>query len=224
MSLPMSAAKITPNKPFVIFLYGFPGSGKTAFGRQLAEEVSAAHLQQDRLSHELYGQNNDKTDSPSSKAMHYMFREFLRAGVSVIYDTDVHRLGERRILRDAVRQAKAIPVLIWLQIDAESAYVREQKRDRRKADDHYAKDYSPKTYEAVLNRMQNPDNEDYIVISGKHTYHTQRAAVFKKFYELGIFTPVQLGQNMAKPELVNLVPQNNGAGRTDVTRRNISIR
>jgi predicted kinase len=223
----MSAPKIIPNKPFVIFLYGFPGSGKTAFARQLAEEVSVAHLQQDRLSQELYGENTDQTDKLSKNAMNYMSREFLRAGVSVIFDTDVHRLGERRMLRDAARQTKATPVLIWLQIDPETAYMRGQKRDRRKADDHFAKDYTPESYEAVLNRMQNPDHEDYIVISGKHTFHTQRAAVFKKFYELGILTPAQLSQNIAKPGLVNLIPQtqnNHLGGRTDITRRNINIR
>ena len=220
----MSVSKISPNKPFVIFLYGFPGAGKTAFARQLAEEVNLAHLQQDKLSHELYNQNTSKTDGASRNAMNYMCREFLRAGVSVIYDTNVHRMGERRTLRDEVRKIKATPVLIWLQVDPESAYLRGQIRDRRKADDHYAKDYSPEDYEAILNRMQNPDNEDYVVISGKHTYHTQRATVFKKFYELGILTPTQLSQNIAKPGLVNLIPQNNSGGRADISRRNISIR
>lgn len=220
----MSSAKIVPNKPFIVFLYGFPGSGKTAFARQLAEELGMAHLQQDKLAHELYGQNTDANDTSSRGATDYMMREFLRAGVSVVYDANVHRLAERRKLRDAARQAKATPVLIWLQIDPESAFIREQKRDRRKSDDHYAKEYTPESYEAVLTRMQNPDNEDYIVISGKHTYNTQRSAVFKKLYELGILTPNQISQNRAKPGLVNLVPQNNIGGRADISRRNIHIR
>ncbi|MGI9027463.1 MAG: AAA family ATPase [Candidatus Saccharimonadales bacterium] len=219
----MSVTKIDPNKTFVIFLYGFPGAGKTAFGRQLAEEVNCAHLQQDKLSHELYGENTDRTAKNSRDAMNYMSREFLRAGVSVIYDTDVHRVGERRKLRDFIRQAKATPILIWLQIDPETAFLRGQKRDRRKADDQYAQKYTPESYEAILNNMQNPDNEEYVVISGKHTFHTQRAAVLKKFYELGIMTPVQLSQNIAKPGLVNLVPQSLN-GRTDLSRRNITIR
>lgn len=220
----MSSAKISPNKPFVIFLYGFPGSGKTAFARQLVEEVNAAHLQQDRIVHEMAGENIAQAEKPSRNTMNYMMREFLRAGVSVVYDADVHRKGERRILRDTVRKAKATPVLIWLQIDAETAFQRTQKRDRRKSDDHYAREYTKADFDGALTRMQNLKDEDYIVISGKHTFQTQRAAVFKKFYDLGIFTPSQLSRNIAKPELVNLIPQHQIGGRGDILRRNINIR
>src|SRR5690554_3704424 len=112
----MSPAKITVNKPFVVFLYGFPGSGKTFFARQLAEAVGAAHWQQDRISHEMLGENAAGAEKASRNTMNYMMREFLRAGVPVIYDADVHRRAERRILRDSVRKAKATPVLVWLQI------------------------------------------------------------------------------------------------------------
>src|SRR5688500_14166547 len=126
----MSSPKIKPTKPFIILLYGFPGAGKTAFARQFAEELSAAHLQQDRLNLELYGENNTEMDKHSRNAMLFMTREFLRAGVPVIYDTDVHRLAERRQLRDAARQAKAVPLLIWLQVDPETAFMRVNKRDR----------------------------------------------------------------------------------------------
>lgn len=220
----MASQKIIPSKPFIVFLYGFPGSGKSFFARQLSESVKVAHLQQDRLNHELYGENSEQADKMSRNAMNFMTREFLRAGVSVIYDSNVPRLAERRILRDAARQAKAIPVLIWLQIDPESAYHRTQQRDRRKSDDHYARPYNPQEFEAAISRMQNPENEDYIVISGKHTFQTQKTSVFKKFYELGIFNPAQLSKNIAKPELVNLVPQGGMGGRTDISRRNIQIR
>lgn len=220
----MSAQKIYPNKPFVILLYGFPGSGKTTFARQLAEEISVAHVQHDRLTTELYGNNTPENAKLGRNAVNYMTREFLRAGVSVIYDADVHRMSERRVMRDMVRKFKATPILIWLQIDAETAYGRTQKRDRRKAEDHFAKDYTVESFQNLLRRMQNPDNEeDFTVISGKHTFHTQRAAVKKKFYEAGVLTPNQLSQNMAKPGLVNLVPQTLG-GRADISRRNINIR
>lgn len=220
----MSSAKIVPNKPFLLLLYGFPGSGKTAFARELADEIKAAHLQQDRLAHELYGESSEKTQTSSRQAMNYMAREFLRAGVSVVYDADAFRLGERRKLRELARATKVTPLIVWIQIDPDTAFIRARKRDRRKADDHYAREINADEFGSALNKMQNPTNEDYVVISGKHTFHTQKAAVLKKFYELGILTPEQLSGNMAKPELVNLVPQPSIGGRPEITRRNITIR
>ena len=220
----MSNQKITPLKPFLLYMYGFPGAGKTAFARQLTEELNIAHLQQDRLTQELLEGNGAAAEKLSRKTMEFMAREFLRAGISVIYDTNLQRLSDRRKLRDAARAAKAVPVMIWLQVDAETAFQREQKRDRRKSDDHYARGYTPEQFEAYMNNMQNPFEEQYIVISGKHTFNTQRAAVIKKFYELGILSPSQLNQSIAKPELVNLVPQASLGGTPQIPRRNINIR
>lgn len=221
----MASEKITPNKTFVMFLYGFPGSGKTTFAKQLTGEVTAAHMQKDRLAQELYGkEKNNASEKQSRGAMSFMTREFLRAGVSVIYDANVLRKTERRALRDAIRKLKAVPVLIWLQIDSDTAFQRGQKRDRRKSQDQYAKNYTKQEFNELLNNMQNPDNEDYVVISGKHTFHTQKAAVLKKFYELNILTPAQLSRKIPKPELVNLIPQHSVNARGDIIRRNISIR
>jgi predicted kinase len=220
----MSKAKFVPNKMFVIFLYGFPGAGKTTFARHMAEEVKCAHLQHDRISNKLYGEKSDDFEMQSRETLNFMTNEFLNAGVSVIYDADVHRMAERRMLRGAARNSKAIPVLIWMQIDPETAYNRTKKRDPQKQEDMYAQSYSAEQYDTTLKQMQNPDNEDYIVISGKHTFHTQRAAVFKKLYELNVLTPAQLSRDIAKPELVNLVPQNQIGRRPDDIRRNINIR
>ena len=73
--------------------------------------------------------------------------------------------------------------------------------------------------------MQNPSTtEDYVVISGKHTFNTQRNAVLKRLYELGMLSAESITSNVVKPELVNLVPKNPAAGRVDMSRRNIVIR
>jgi hypothetical protein len=71
--------------------------------------------------------------------------------------------------------------------------------------------------------MQNPQGEGYLVISGKHTFTTQKGAVISKLYQMGLVSSEQVQHNVAKPELINLVP-NPLAGRVDMSRRNISIR
>ena len=71
--------------------------------------------------------------------------------------------------------------------------------------------------------MQNPiESENYIVISGKHTFNTQKSAVTKRLYEIGLLRADSVSTVVVKPGMVNLVP-NPAAGRVDMSRRNISI-
>lgn len=218
-------AKVTPTKPLFIMLYGYPGSGKTHVARQLSETLHAAHLHADKIRGELFTKPRyDKEENQIIEhLMLYMTEEFLRAGMSVVFDANVNKLGERRELRNMARRVKATTLLIWLQIDAESAFARLNRRDRRKTDDKYAVQYDRKAFDAVLASMHNPKDEDYIVISGKHTYNTQRSAIIKKLYEMGAININTTTNNVVKPELVNLIP-NRGSGRVDASRRNILIR
>lgn len=218
-------AKVTLSKPALLMLYGFPGAGKTHFARQLAESINAAHIQGDRIRHALFeNPRHDKQENDIvSHLMEYMAEEFLNAGISVIYDTNAMRLVQRRALRDIARQAKAQSLLIWLQIDPETAFARIGTRDHRRSDDKYATDMDRAAFDNYISHMQNPQNEEYMVISGKHTFNTQRGAVIKKFYEIGAISADAATSEVVKPGMVNLIPNPN-AGRVDMSRRNIVIR
>jgi predicted kinase len=217
--------KVIPNKPLLIMLYGFSGSGKSYFARQLCEHLQAAHVHGDRIRSELFEQPRyDREENEViAHLMDYMTGEFLNAGMSVIYDTNAMRQSQRRLLRDLARKTDAQPVLIWQQIDMESAYVRAAKRDRRKADDKYSPAVDRATFERIASGMQNPSNEDYIVISGKHVFGTQLSALMKRLRELGLIANNEAAAKLVKPGLVNLIP-NPTAGRVDMSRRNIVIR
>lgn len=217
-------SKVAPNKPLLILLYGYPGSGKTFFARQLSEHFQAAHVHGERVRNELFDQPHyDKEENDViAQLMTYMTGEFLNAGLSVIYDGSALRLAQRRALRDLARKNHAEPILVWLQIDPDTSYSRTQSRDRRRADDKYAGPNDRATFERNASAMQNPQNEDYIVVSGKHTFDTQLSAFVKRLRELGLVPDVgEVSAKVVKPGLVNLVPT---AGRVDMTRRNIVIR
>ena len=219
-------SKLTPTKPFLFMLYGFPGSGKTYFARQFCEQIKAAHVQADRIRSELFEEPRyDKQENlVVLQIVNYMVEEFLKAGVSVVYDMNAMRLAQRRVLRESARRAGADSVLLWQQIDPESAMARAMKRDRRKADDHYAMAPDYTTFQKIAGGMQNPlAGEDYIVTSGKHVFNTQFNAVLRHLYQRGIVTANYGTDKVAKPGLVNMVPNPN-AGRVDMTRRNITIR
>ncbi len=219
-------AKIYPTKPFLLLFYGYPGAGKTYFSRQLAEHVQAAHMQADRIRGELFEQPRyDKQENDIvAQLMDYMTEEFLSAGLSVIYDMNAMRGGQRHALREMARKAHATSLIVWFQMDPETAYVRSKQRDRRRADDKYAAQWDRPTFDNIVSHMQNPSvSEPYAVISGKHLFNMQLSAVISKMRDLGILSNDDASSRMVKPGLVNLVPSNN-VGRVDMTRRNISIR
>lgn len=219
-------AKITPVKPLLLHLYGFPGSGKTYFARQLCEHIQAAHVQADRIRFELF--ENPRYDKSENdviiQLMDYMTEEFLNAGISVVYDTNAMRMSQRHALREMARKAHAQSILVWLQVDADSSFSRTTQRDRRRSDDKYAAPMDRSTFDNMAGYMQNPQNtEDYVVISGKHVFKTQFSAVMKRLHELNLISSNEVSSQVAKPGMVNLIP-NPAAGRVDMARRNIMIR
>lgn len=219
-------SKVISTKPVLIMLYGYPGSGKTHFARQLSETLQAAHVHGDRIRGELFDKPQYDTHENEivNHLMIYMAEEFLKAGVSVIFDANSDRVSHRREMRNVARKIKAETLLVWLQIDSASAYARLGRRDKRKTDDKYSTPYTLDTFEKYIQKMQNPKNEEYIVVSGKHTFNTQRSAVVKKLYEIGAIAIEEANSGVVKPGLVNLIPNQLRGGRVDNSRRNILIR
>lgn len=217
--------KVIPNKPLLILLYGFSGSGKTYFARQLCDNLQAAHVHGDRIRAELFDkpQYDREENQVIEHLMSYMSGEFLSAGMSVVHDMNAMRLSQRRQLRDMARKVGAQTVLVWFQIDLDSAYARASKRDRRRADDKYSPAIDRATFDRLASGMQNPQNEDYLVISGKHVFGTQLNAFLKRLREDNLVTNNDANAKLVKPGLVNLIP-NPAAGRVDLSRRNIVIR
>lgn len=215
--------KLHANTPVLIMLFGYPGAGKTHFARELSKSMEVAHVQADRIRFELFEkpQYTKQEDEIVTHLMEYMTEEFLSAGISVIFDTNATRLVQRRALREIARKMKAKTLIVWLQTDQESAMARLAARDRRRNDDKFARPYTKEEFKLAVGAMQKPQNEDYVVISGKHTFPMQRSAIVKKLYDLGVISANTTAANVAKPGLVNLVPT---AGRVDPSRRNVIIR
>lgn len=207
-------------------LYGFPGSGKTYFSRMFCDEVQAVHVQADRVRGELF--ENPRFDKQENSVVNqltnYMTEEFLNAGVSVVYDINAMRAGQRQMLRELARRCHAKPLLVWFQIDKDTAYTRSTQRDRRRSDDKYAAVRGRSDFDNIVAHMQNPrENEDYVVVSGKHTFKTQFTAVGRRLRELGLIGIGEDSSKAVKPGLVNLIPNPN-SGRVDMNRRNVIIR
>ncbi|HET7673127.1 MAG TPA: AAA family ATPase [Candidatus Saccharimonadales bacterium] len=220
-------SKVQAKKKFVLILYGFPGSGKSTFAREFASELqNTIHINFDKIRQEL-GKELQRKNADSANIyeplVEYMTNEFLEAGFNIVLDIPVLTKSSRRKVMNLAKKANAKLVMVWLQIDSDSAFNRLKKRDKRKISERYAKDYTRSEFESVINASQNPNDEDYVVISGKHTFHTQKLAVFKKLKDMKVLTAEQTINKRIKPELVNLIPQSL-RNREDIKRRDISIR
>jgi len=206
-------------------MYGYPGSGKSYFGRQFADETKSAYVNDDTLRHEFID-NPTYNKSENNAVQHlsvYMLNNFLKSGISVVYDCSNRRTADRKLLYTIAENYKAQVMIIWIQIDIESSFNRVNNRDSRKIDDKYAEKLDRTSFNSVVGSMQNPsDKDDFVVISGKHVFSTQKHAVYKKLSERNLLNQDYLNSNLPKPELINLVP-NLYSGRVDNKRRNINI-
>jgi predicted kinase len=216
--------KIALSKPILICLYGFPGSGKSFVARNLSENLQIAHVGADRIRSELFAnpRYDKQENSIVAHLMNYMTEEFLAAGLSVVYDANALRVSQRRKLRELAAKHHAEYLLVWLQIDVESSFARTQRRDRRTTDDKFAAPQTRASFNQQLAIMQNPKEEHYLVISGKHAFTTQKSTIVNRLYQLGLIPSETVQSNMTKPGLVNLVP-NRYIGQVEMNRRNISI-
>ena len=195
-------------KPVLICLYGVPGSGKSFVARSLSTVLPIAHVSADRIRAQLFA--NPRFDAQEnsivSHLMNYVTEEFLNAGVSVAYDALTPKAATRRRLRDIARKHKAEFLVVWLQVDAETAFARTQKRDHRTADDKDAQEHSRETFTQAVQEMQNPRDENYMVISGKHAFSTQKSAIVNRLYQMGLVESGTVQRTVTKPGLINLIP------------------
>lgn len=203
-------------------LYGYPGCGKTFFASQFAKEfLDTVFLPSYKMNSELNKAASGNIQL-ANKAMEYILESYLENGLSVVTDMPVTKKVDRRKLSHMALKHKATPVLVWMQIDAESAYLRTKLRSKKSKKADYAEKYTKQDFQTILSSMQNPEKEDYFVISGKHTYKSQRALVMNKMSALKVINREQASKNIAKPGLVNLVPPS-VSGRSGFSR-NISVR
>ena len=115
--------------------------------------------------------------------------------------------SQRRSIKEFAKSQKAETLMLWFQVDPDTAYIRNIKRDRRKLDDRYAVSHDVDSFKQQASMMQAPDiHENYIVISGKHSYNSQRSNVIKKLADMGVIKPSSAMHKMVKPDLVNLIP------------------
>lgn len=114
------------NKPTLYILVGYPGAGKTTIAQLLADLTGATHLwagkeRKQRFGEEVYTPGN----SPQLYAeLNNEALDLLKAGRSVIYDTNFRYRRDREHMRQLAESAGAELKLLWVQVPHDVAHLR----------------------------------------------------------------------------------------------------
>ncbi len=165
-------------RPILLGTFGHPGSGKTYFSERLAKKEKLFHLSADRIRLKMF--KNPKYTLEEHKIvfafMNYLAEEFLKHGVSVIYDANFNLRKHRQKLNSLAKKANAEYKLVWVKTSDEKAMSRIKKRSKLK-NTKKKELYRPidlKVFKLLKEEMQNPTvKEKVIEINGGISFSKQ---------------------------------------------------
>ena len=111
----MKKLQLTP--PLLIITMGYPGSGKTYFGRQFAELYSIARLSEEVFRYELFENplfNKDEADI-IERIMSYSLTEMMKTEQTIICEGSFLKLKQRKSLYELAAKNGYRTLTIWLQ-------------------------------------------------------------------------------------------------------------
>lgn len=141
-----------------ILVFGAPCSGKTTFSKQFAAQFNATFYDLDALKQE---------HNLSRQFILLLVEQIARTGSTLVLEGGNDTERDRRELVDILRAAGYSPTLIWIQTDVSTIRSRLKNRLR-------SVEKAKVVYDSRIKALEAPsDTETPIVLSGKHTYHTQ---------------------------------------------------
>ncbi len=154
--------------PHIIAPVGNPGVGKTHFANQFAEMFEAPKLEYGRLE---YSVGDAKL---ANQITQELLDEFLKTKKTIVFDGPTNKRVSRSELVKKAHKAGYKVLFVWVQTDESTAKSRWLKQ-------HH---HDLSAYEEQSRRFSPPhETENYVVISGRHTYSTQARTVLRRLTE-----------------------------------------
>ncbi len=151
-----------------ILVFGAPCSGKTTFGKQFAAQFNATFYDLDALKQE---------HNLSRQFILLLVEQIARTGATLVFEGGNDTEKDRRELAEILRSAGYSPTLIWIQTDVST--IRMRLKNKLKSVDK-----AKNVYESRIKVLEGPSEAEMpIVLSGKHTYHTQLKQVLTQLQE-----------------------------------------
>ena len=156
-------------------MVGLPGAGKSFFAEHFSRTFSAPLISWDSIRGELFNEPTYSKDEELivKRVADHMLGELIKTGATVLYEGDVLTQVSRKNIEKQIRSAGYEPLFVWVQTDAATTKSRAMKQQMPVAAyETSAKKFTP---------LKEADN--YIVISGKHTYASQLKIVLRRLSE-----------------------------------------
>lgn len=148
-------------KPYGILVFGAPASGKSQFATQFGERFKCPAL--DFSKHKI-----------SYSAAASIVEQVAVTGQNIVIEGCLDAEKQRNDMRHRLRKRGYIPVLVWVQADANTI-------KRRLLQRYKSVEKAKAAFAACYDDMEAPaDIEKPIVISGKHTFTTQLKTMLAK--------------------------------------------
>lgn len=171
------------SRPLLILTIGLPGAGKSFFARHFSDTFNAPLISADVLRFELFEKPsfNPSEQGLIKRLIGHQLAELIKTKSSIVVDGFCNTRAERQMLDQFAQKHNYGLLLVWVQTDEPTAKTRATDRKAKRPGDEYNTSLSPEQFVTFSKRFTAPSKvEDYVVISGKHTYTTQAKMVLRK--------------------------------------------
>lgn len=164
------------SRPHLLVMVGIVGSGKTTFANKFADTFQAPIINNTKISNvvsELDNYNN-KADKIIKDLLYIQLDQLLKTNCTIVADIDSHTRSDRMALTAKAKEYGYETIFIWAQIDQLTAKQRSMNLKSKNS-------ISADQFDRLIKNFTAPsNNENTLVISGKHTYASQAKVVLRR--------------------------------------------
>lgn len=171
------------SRPLFIMIIGLPGAGKSFFAGHFADTFGAPLISADMLRFELFDKPafSQQETGLIKRIAELQLTELVKTRATIVVDGLCDNRKERQQFEHFAAAHGYGTLVVWVQTDEPTAKSRSLSRNSKREGDKYNPALTPSQFKQRAGDFTMPvRTEDYVVISGKHSYTTQARMVLRK--------------------------------------------
>jgi predicted kinase len=145
-------------RPYALLLFGAPCSGKSAFAAEFSKQFKALYIDLSNL-------------GLSESTIVSIISQIADSGQTIIIEGGLDTEQDRQAVAKALRKKLYKPTLVWIQTDISTIKKRLVTKLKSPAK-------AKSAYESAVAKLEAPSDSEFpVILSGKHTFASQRATI-----------------------------------------------